>query len=205
MSEKQQQQNKSQTQKPKPPKPLAPLVPAPTVENERAAPQPFPELLRHALQDPAGLQPDTLRDLQRTLGNNFTAQVARQQQAAAQQAGPKQEGSPSESVAAGVAALQAARDPVWAQRAADELAGQEIEGGIEQEIDQKRGGGQKLPEPTQQKMEGVLGSDLSDVRVHTDPQSNQLSQAINARAFTTGADIFFGSGEYNTGSQAGKN
>ncbi|WP_287359229.1 DUF4157 domain-containing protein, partial [Moorena sp. SIO3B2] len=41
-------------------------------------------------------------------------------------------------------------------------------------------------------------------RVHNDAQSDQLNQSIQARAFTTGKDIFFRQGEYNPGSRGGQ-
>ncbi|HBQ98706.1 MAG TPA: hypothetical protein DD761_09375, partial [Cyanobacteria bacterium UBA11691] len=34
------------------------------------------------------------------------------------------------------------------------------------------------------------------VRVHTDTQSNTLNQTIQAKAFTTGQDVFFKRGAY---------
>jgi hypothetical protein len=42
------------------------------------------------------------------------------------------------------------------------------------------------------------------VRVHDDPQAAGISDLLNAKAFTTGNDIFFNSGQYNTNSSAGK-
>jgi hypothetical protein len=41
------------------------------------------------------------------------------------------------------------------------------------------------------------------VRVHRDSDAASLTRAVGARAFTTGADIFFGSGQYDPDSQAG--
>jgi hypothetical protein len=40
--------------------------------------------------------------------------------------------------------------------------------------------------------------------VHTDARSDALNRALEARAFTTGQDIFFRSGEYDPGSAAGQ-
>jgi len=48
-----------------------------------------------------------------------------------------------------------------------------------------------------------LGADLSAVRVHTDEEADHLSQAVDAVAFTSGADIFFRSGTYDPHSAAG--
>ncbi len=52
--------------------------------------------------------------------------------------------------------------------------------------------------------DGSFNADFSDVKVHTDSQSNQLNQSIQARAFTTGRDIFFRDGAYNPDNSAGQ-
>ena len=48
-------------------------------------------------------------------------------------------------------------------------------------------------------MEQAFGADFSGVKVHTNGQSDQLNRSIQARAFTTGQDVFFREGEYNPG------
>ena len=53
-------------------------------------------------------------------------------------------------------------------------------------------------------MEQAFGADFGGVRVHTDSDSDALSQSLQARAFTTGKDIFFSSGEYDPSSSAGQ-
>ncbi|MHC5750143.1 eCIS core domain-containing protein [Nostoc sp. JL23] len=53
-------------------------------------------------------------------------------------------------------------------------------------------------------MEQAFGADFSGVKVHTNGQSDQLNRSIQARAFTTGQDVFFREGEYNPGSQGGQ-
>jgi hypothetical protein len=53
-------------------------------------------------------------------------------------------------------------------------------------------------------MEQAFGADFSGVKIHTGSQSHRLNRSIQARAFTTGRDIFFRSGEYNPGSTAGQ-
>ena len=42
------------------------------------------------------------------------------------------------------------------------------------------------------------------MRVHSNPQSHQLSQAIQAKAFTTGQDVFFNRGQYQPSSHQGQ-
>ncbi|WP_162292539.1 eCIS core domain-containing protein [Candidatus Promineifilum breve] len=76
----------------------------------------------------------------------------------------------------------------------------EIESGIEG----ARGGGSALPPGVQRSMENTLGADLSGVRVHSDGRADRLSRQLDARAFTSGQDIFFKQGEYNPGSRGGE-
>jgi hypothetical protein len=47
-------------------------------------------------------------------------------------------------------------------------------------------------------------ADFSGVKVHTDAQSDQLNRSIQAKAFTTGQDVFFRAGAYQPGSRAGQ-
>jgi hypothetical protein len=64
--------------------------------------------------------------------------------------------------------------------------------------------GQPLPVNLRRKFEGVLGSDLSSVRVHTGPESADANRSISARAYTIGNDIHFNEGEYNPESSDGQ-
>jgi hypothetical protein len=64
--------------------------------------------------------------------------------------------------------------------------------------------GRPLPGDVREPLEGLLGADLPEVRVHTDTRADQLARVLRARAFTTGRDIFFRRGEYHPGSQAGQ-
>lgn len=48
------------------------------------------------------------------------------------------------------------------------------------------------------RMEGSFGAEFSAVRVHTGPAAQDANRAINARAFTRGADIYMGRGESAT-------
>ncbi|MCP2729469.1 eCIS core domain-containing protein, partial [Limnofasciculus baicalensis] len=75
---------------------------------------------------------------------------------------------------------------------------------LENSIESARGGGQSLSENIREPMEEAFGADFSGVKVHTDGQSDQLNQSIQARAFTTGQDIFFRQGQYDPGSQGGQ-
>lgn len=75
---------------------------------------------------------------------------------------------------------------------------------LETSIQQARGGGQTMADTIRQPMEQSFGVNFSSVRIHTDAQSDTLNKSIQARAFTTGQDIFFKQGEYNPGSQSGQ-
>ena len=75
---------------------------------------------------------------------------------------------------------------------------------LETSIQQARGNGQPLADDIKHPMEQAFGADFGSVRVHTDAQSNRLNESIQARAFTTGQDVFFRQGEYSPGSNAGK-
>jgi len=71
-------------------------------------------------------------------------------------------------------------------------------------IQQRRGGGQPMPVGERAFFEPRFGTDFSTVRMHHDTEANNLSRAINARAFTLGNDIFFGAGEYRPGDAGGR-
>jgi hypothetical protein len=75
---------------------------------------------------------------------------------------------------------------------------------VESAIQQARHGGQPLPAGVREPMQQALGRSFADVRVHTDSTADQLNRSLQARAFTTGADIFFRQGEYSPGSHAGQ-
>jgi hypothetical protein len=66
-------------------------------------------------------------------------------------------------------------------------------------------GGQPLDSATRGFFEPRLGHDLSTVRVHTDSAASRSAIAVDARAYTLGRNIVFGSGEYDPGSESGKN
>ena len=75
---------------------------------------------------------------------------------------------------------------------------------VAEQIQHTRGSGHLLDRTTRSSMEKAFGSDFSNVRVHTDHKAEWLNQSLNARAFTTGQDIYFRQGEYQPGSQSGK-
>lgn len=75
---------------------------------------------------------------------------------------------------------------------------------VEVGIETARGSGQPLAEGVRAPMEQAMGADFSRVRVHTDPQADQLSRSLNAHAFTTGEDLFFRDGAFRPQSDEGE-
>jgi hypothetical protein len=63
--------------------------------------------------------------------------------------------------------------------------------------------GRGLDGDVRQRMESAFGEDFSAVHVHTDTGAAHAAAAMNARAFTVGKEIAFGSGEYQPGTLIG--
>lgn len=61
------------------------------------------------------------------------------------------------------------------------------------------GKGAPIESGTRSKMEDAFGTSFSDVEIHTDSHAAKLSGDMNARAFTVGNHIAFGSGEHQPG------
>nr|BFD96257.1 hypothetical protein KitaXyl93_76170 [Kitasatospora sp. Xyl93] len=57
-----------------------------------------------------------------------------------------------------------------------------------------RGAGRPLDDRTRTDMEGRLGADFSDVRLHTGPAAKASAAEIGARAYTSGNDVVIGEG-----------
>ncbi len=75
---------------------------------------------------------------------------------------------------------------------------------VENTISSSKGSGQPLPNAVRQQMESSFNTNFSDVRIHDDSTAIQLNKELHADAFTTGSDIYFGPGKYNTNHTAGK-
>ncbi|HIK07164.1 MAG TPA: DUF4157 domain-containing protein [Trichormus sp. M33_DOE_039] len=75
---------------------------------------------------------------------------------------------------------------------------------LEESIQGLKGSGQPLTKSIREPMEQAFGADFSGVKVHTNAQSDQMNQSIQAKAFTTGQDIFFRQGAYNPESRDGQ-
>ncbi len=75
---------------------------------------------------------------------------------------------------------------------------------FDEQLQQTKGQGQKLDEETQSELEEHTGTDLSGVNIHTDAQAQEMSESINALAFASGKDLYFGEGNFNPQSEEGK-
>jgi hypothetical protein len=67
-----------------------------------------------------------------------------------------------------------------------------VDKSVESRINRARSAGRPLDGDTRAEMEAGFREDLSSVRIHTGGEADTLSRMLNARAFTTGRDIFFG-------------
>ena len=61
-----------------------------------------------------------------------------------------------------------------------------------------------LDSSTRHFMEGRFGRDLGAVRVHSGPRAAAAADALGARAFTVGRDIFFNAGQYQPQASTGR-
>ncbi|MBL7813091.1 MAG: DUF4157 domain-containing protein [Bacteroidetes bacterium] len=67
-----------------------------------------------------------------------------------------------------------------------------------------QGGGSPLPMHVHREMGTKMGADFSAVRIHTGNHAAGMNDAIGARAFTVGSNIYFNQGEYDPSSPSGK-
>jgi hypothetical protein len=91
-----------------------------------------------------------------------------------------------------------------AQTKATERGVPEVSHALEERINITRGSGEALPDSVRASFEPHFGRDLSEVRVHSDSEADDLSRSLGAKAFTTGKDIFFRSGDYEPASDNGR-
>ncbi|QPJ63791.1 MAG: DUF4157 domain-containing protein [Candidatus Nitronauta litoralis] len=67
-----------------------------------------------------------------------------------------------------------------------------------------KSGGRPLSESDRSYFEPRFGRDFSDVRVHTHSSAEKAAGSINAKAFTLGNNIAFGSGQFSPNSASGR-
>lgn len=84
------------------------------------------------------------------------------------------------------------------------LDGGEADPAVARRVQRASGGGRQLDASVRERMQAGFGADFSGVRVHADAEAASLSRSLNARAFTTGSDIYFGEGQYQPDSTSGQ-
>lgn len=67
-----------------------------------------------------------------------------------------------------------------------------------------QGGGEPLDEGTHSYMAARFGRNFDDVRIHNDNRAQETAKDLNAEAFTTGRDIYFGRGAYQPTQESGR-
>jgi hypothetical protein len=75
---------------------------------------------------------------------------------------------------------------------------------LESKLAESQSGGEPLSYDIRAFMEPRFGFDFSQVRVHTDSSAVEMSQSIDAQAFTHGNNIYFNAGKYAPETQNGK-
>lgn len=110
--------------------------------------------------------------------------------------------APDEEMKAAKSATSAQRDM---QSAGSDTNGGVIPQTVENTISRMQSGpAGRLDSGTKSFMESRFGRDFSNVRVHKDSSAAEASQALNAKAFTVGNDVFFNSGEYRPDASSGR-
>ncbi|NJN22711.1 MAG: DUF4157 domain-containing protein, partial [Leptolyngbya sp. RL_3_1] len=95
--------------------------------------------------------------------------------------------------------------PLSIRRSAEvAAAGGDVSGELEQRIQRSRGQGQEIAAPMRGRLEQAFGRDFGGVRIHANTEADQLNRAVQAKAFTTGNDIYFKQGEYQPNSPSGQ-
>lgn len=84
------------------------------------------------------------------------------------------------------------------------VRGADIEPELASAIQHSRGRGQPLSNSVRQPMERAFGTDFSRIKVHADHQADSFNRELQARAFTTGQDVFFSNAAYRPGTFEGR-
>jgi hypothetical protein len=84
------------------------------------------------------------------------------------------------------------------------LPGGVVHPDVEAAIVAARGRGLPADRAVTNHVGAALGDSLGDVRIHRDAHAGALARSVSARAFTVGSDIFFGPGEYEPTTPAGR-
>jgi hypothetical protein len=145
--------------------------------------------------------------LQRRLGNEQTQRWFARAQAAAAVSSPHEPAElEAQATARAVMRMSAVATPVapaanappgvQRQPAAAPAPATDLRGAV--------AGGQPLPAAVHGLMAPRFGARFDSVRIHTDAQAGQLSQNLNAQAFTVGSHVFFAPGKYQPDTRDGR-
>jgi hypothetical protein len=83
--------------------------------------------------------------------------------------------------------------------------GGDVDASTERIMRSEKSKGAALPADSRSKMEGAFGADFGNIRVHAGAQAADLNNRIQAKAFTTGNNIFFRDGLPDTNTSDGQN
>ena len=175
-----------------------------------------PAALQQAVADPRRATPAIIRELQGRYGNRAVQRLIQ----AKLSVGPARDRyeQEAEQTATRVVRMEAARGRAASGRpeagaAAPALtqlqrssagAGFEASPPIEQRLAARTGQGSPLPDGVRTRMEQGLGASFDGVRIHADGEAAQLSQSLQAQAFTHGQDIYMGAGKFSPASTQGQ-
>lgn len=187
-----------------------------------------PALLQRAIEDPELLTAETAEALQQTHGNQFVSGLVQQRSDASQAIQRQEEEEELLMLKRDETALQRQEEEEELMMKRDETAlqrqeeleeeemiqakavqrqshedGFDLDGDTANRINSARSGGTSLNQNVQAKFGQAMNFDFSGVKIHNDSESDSLNTAVQARAFTTGQDIFFKQGEYNPGTTGG--
>ncbi len=80
----------------------------------------------------------------------------------------------------------------------------EVPSSVESQLSNSVNSGRPLSPAVNQTMGQAFGSDFSDVRIHDDSQAADLSEGLQAQAFTHGNHIYFNEGKYDPSGKSGQ-
>ncbi|MDT9191782.1 MULTISPECIES: DUF4157 domain-containing protein [unclassified Limnospira] len=93
---------------------------------------------------------------------------------------------------------------VQKKEASGNVENQTITPGMERALEEQQNQGEPLSTGVREPMESAFGLNLGRVRIHRDTESDRLSRSLNAKAFTTGRNIFFRQDTYAPHSYEGQ-
>jgi hypothetical protein len=82
--------------------------------------------------------------------------------------------------------------------------GSTVSDSLSNKISSSQGTGSNMDSNTQSFMSSRFGNDFNSVKIHTDGNAIQMNRELNAKAFTTGNDIYFNEGQYQPHTSNGK-